>query len=197
MEQYTVCGEFRLRHKYLWSWASHFLRHGTRRYQSIVINVCLYILNSPPVPFSLYGASRLFDHKVRRRVTFALLTFRHVCLIFRTFIVRGQMRILSFVIMIYKGDTCSWLCFERQMPQEANIIVLLIISQSLDSGSWAYWKSTIYNNPSLSLDAPWPSQFLNISIVACACFAHIVSNLGCMVELLCQQLKKAILEYHL
>ena len=37
-----------------------------------------------------YGATRLVDHKIRRRITFALLTFRRAYLIFRTFIVKGQ-----------------------------------------------------------------------------------------------------------
>ena len=43
-----------------------------------------------------YGASRLFGHKIRRRITFALLTFRGAYLIFRTIIVRGQIPFLSF-----------------------------------------------------------------------------------------------------
>ena len=43
-----------------------------------------------------YGASRMFDHKIRRRMAFALLTFRRAYLIFRTFIIRGQMLFLIF-----------------------------------------------------------------------------------------------------
>ena len=57
----------------------------------------------------LHMVNRLFDHRIRRRITFALLTFRRAYLIFRTIIARGKTHFLSLCNpqMSHNHNVCS------------------------------------------------------------------------------------------
>ena len=72
------------------NWCRKFHRTPTL---AIVAKYNLWIALSPRF---FYGASRLFDHRIRRRITFALFTLRRAYFIFRPIIVRGQILFLSF-----------------------------------------------------------------------------------------------------